>query len=675
MSGQDPSPHDPAVTFRDRYPRLGKYELLTSIGQGGMAEVFLARQQGPRGFEKVVVLKCIYPHLARRQHFVDMFLDEARIAANINDPNVVHIYELGEEQGTLFLAMEYLVGESLSAVIKIGVRQKKLLDPWMAARIVANAASGLHTAHELVDPTGVPMEVVHRDVSPGNIVVLYNGAVKVVDFGVAKARGRLVETTGGELKGKFAYMSPEQLVGKAVDRRSDIFSLGVVLWETLAHTRLFRADSQPETVQLILQGNVPPPSRARPEIPVELDEIAMRALEKNPANRFQTADELRLALENYLSRSGMPASRQDLARWMEECFPERIAWRRKLLEAASKRRLDAMEPFPEIEVDLGSESTSLSFGPTAQNRMELVHAEILGEAPKQSSSSTRVALVAGIVGIVLAAVVGGVLWWWTNQRAEVEEADTHTGPVAAAVELGIARVDLAPPDARLLVDGKEVPAGSPAVLEDLEVGEHTLSASAPGFEPGEKTITVTEGDVTSATLALTPKEPASLKIVTKPKGATVEVDGVALGVTPFSRDEIRPELERTVRLVRDGYGPVERFLSPKPGETVTMEVTLEPLDAGAAASKGGKDVRPAGKGKKPEGTPATPAATGTLFLRTKPWSVVYLGKKKLGETPLAGVKVPAGVITLRAENPDSGLKKTFKVTVEPDGTTRLNVDL
>jgi serine/threonine-protein kinase len=315
---------------------LGNYEVLQSIGSGGMAEVFLARHAGPMGFEKILVLKCIHPHLSKQKNFVDMFLDEARLAARINDPRVVQIHELGEANGTYFMAMEYLAGESLSTVLKTAIRGGAVLPAPLAARVVADAAAGLHAAHELRDAKGRLLEVVHRDVSHGNIVVLYSGAVKILDFGVAKARDSLQKSTSaGERKGKYGYMSPEQVRGEAIDRRSDVFSLGVVLWEALTKQRLFAADSELETVRRVIDGVVPMPSAIVKDVPPELDAIVLRALAKERDKRYQTAQELALALEAWLRATGAAATMNDVAAFMRSAFAERIEMRAKLMRVGA----------------------------------------------------------------------------------------------------------------------------------------------------------------------------------------------------------------------------------------------------------------------------------------------------------------------------------------------------
>ena len=302
--------------------RLGKYDLLGRIGFGGMAEVWLARQHGPMGFEKLVAIKRLLPHLQDQDPFVRMFLDEARIAARINHANVVQIYDLGQADENYFIAMEYLLGESLARVMGEGAKRGRPLPDLLGAAVVSQMCKGLHHAHTLRDAKGLPLSIVHRDVSPQNVAVLYDGAVKLLDFGIAKARERLSETTTTGMKGKYAYMSPEQCVGEPMDHRSDIFSCGVVLWELLTRRRLFKHQNKLMVLKMISEGHVAEPSRVNPEIPTELDPICLRALAKRPRDRYQTADDLADDLEQVLAKRGVSAASGKLAEYLNDVFAD-----------------------------------------------------------------------------------------------------------------------------------------------------------------------------------------------------------------------------------------------------------------------------------------------------------------------------------------------------------------
>ena len=285
---------------------LGRYRVVEEIGVGGMASVHLARMDGPGGFQKWVAIKRIHANLVEDDQFVDMFLDEARIAAGINHANVAQVFDLGKDDNTYWIAMEYLHGEPLREVMRRCEERGQLISPDLAGRICADAAEGLHAAHELRGKNGQLLGLVHRDVTPHNLFITYDGYTKVVDFGIAKVADRLSETRAGTLKGKLAYMSPEQVRAQDdVDRTTDVFALGVVLWELTTGHRLFRMDTDLDTLEKVQACVVPPPSTIIPGYPVELESVVMKALAKKKAERFQTAREFSRALQTYLLRRGV----------------------------------------------------------------------------------------------------------------------------------------------------------------------------------------------------------------------------------------------------------------------------------------------------------------------------------------------------------------------------------
>src|SRR5688572_28591809 len=261
---------------------FGKYQLFASLGRGGMADVFLSVARGQMGFNKLAVIKRLRQALAEEPAFRNMFLDEARLAARLSHPNIVHTYEVGEQNGVYFIAMEYLEGQSLNKVLKEAYRRSELIDPAVSVRVVADALAGLGYAHELRDYDGQPLSVIHRDVSPHNIFVTYDGHTKLVDFGIAKASLSATETEVGVLKGKVAYMSPEQAVGQKIDARSDLFALGIVLWELLAQRRLTTGESAANILHKLMNEPIPRLSSVMPRIDLELDALVGKALEKDP---------------------------------------------------------------------------------------------------------------------------------------------------------------------------------------------------------------------------------------------------------------------------------------------------------------------------------------------------------------------------------------------------------
>jgi serine/threonine protein kinase len=307
--------------------RLGKYELLKTLAVGGMAELYLARSRGDGGFEKIVVLKRILPSLALNEDFVKMFVDEARLAAQLHHPNIAAVYDIGHDAGGYFFAMEYVQGKDLREVMRASALTGGLpLEH--ALNIIVGVASGLHYAHEKLGPDGRALGIVHRDVSPANVIVTFDGALKLCDFGVAKARSRQTETRAGTLKGKIAYMSPEQCRGDEVDRRSDVYSLGILLYELTTGTRLYGGQhNEFKLLQQIANVDVPPPSTRIPGYPPELEMIVMRALSRDLDERYGAAEEMHVDLERFAARARLVLSSVELRRYMRELFPEAVPMR------------------------------------------------------------------------------------------------------------------------------------------------------------------------------------------------------------------------------------------------------------------------------------------------------------------------------------------------------------
>jgi serine/threonine protein kinase len=279
--------------------QFGKYTLFERIGRGGMAEVFKGRIQGPAGFERVFVVKRILPHLSDDTSFIKMFVEEAKLSARLNHPNIVHIFELGAVEGEYFISMEYIRGHDLSETMRAIWKALGPPRPELVAYVGREACRGLAYAHNLTDENGRPLGMIHRDVSPSNVMLSYEGAVKMLDFGIAKALSDGTEPTkGGTLKGKYAYMAPEQTEGDNIDNRSDIFACGIVLHEVLTGRRLFKGQSDVQTIERVRRCDVPPPSAQNPAVPRELDHIILKALQRDPARRWSNAADMADALDD-----------------------------------------------------------------------------------------------------------------------------------------------------------------------------------------------------------------------------------------------------------------------------------------------------------------------------------------------------------------------------------------
>ncbi|MEM6956839.1 MAG: serine/threonine-protein kinase [Myxococcota bacterium] len=302
--------------------RLGPYELLERVGVGGMAEVYKARQLGEEGFERHLAVKRILPGIASDPDFVAMFIDEAKIAVQLQHPNIAQVYDLGRDGEELFIALEFVEGRDMKTVVERQAKSGKKMPLSFAIYVVLKVCEALQHAHFARGSGGAPLNFIHRDISPQNILVSYEGAVKVIDFGLAKAAGRLSQTQAGVVKGKLAYLSSEQARGKEIDHRSDIFSLGTCLYEWLTGQRLFWRTGDMETVIAVQKAQVPPLRASRSDLPHELQGIVARALAANPDSRFRTASEMHEALMVFAVEAGIPIRRQVVAKHLSDLFPE-----------------------------------------------------------------------------------------------------------------------------------------------------------------------------------------------------------------------------------------------------------------------------------------------------------------------------------------------------------------
>jgi eukaryotic-like serine/threonine-protein kinase len=335
--------------------RFGKYVLLDRVAVGGMAEIFLARQEGLEGFEKTIVIKRIRPHLSNQKAFVTMFLNEAKLAAQLNHPNIVQIYDLGKIGPSYFIAMECIVGRDMRRIIPKAQAMGVEFPMIYALKIASSVCEGLYYAHQRVDLRGEPLRIVHRDVTPENIFVSFDGTVKILDFGIAKAANQIEQTRAGEIKGKLSYMSPEQCMGKSLDQRSDLFSLGAVLYEWITGVKLFTGDSDVSILKAITDRTITPPSQLRAEVPEAVERILMKALERDRERRYQTAWEMQSDIERYLAKVESPPSNIHLANFLRQLFKDELDEERQRLLAQG-----ATQSPPRLEVLPGGEGASRS---------------------------------------------------------------------------------------------------------------------------------------------------------------------------------------------------------------------------------------------------------------------------------------------------------------------------
>lgn len=368
--------------------RLGKYEILALLALGGTAEIYLARIGGTAGFEKYVVVKCLHDHLADDPDFVKMFLDEARISATLDHSNVVQTFELGEYENRYYMVMEFLAGLSLAMVVRRAAERVPggMIPVPLVLNVAAQACAGLHYAHERTQ-NGKPLNLVHRDISPQNLVVSFEGIVKVVDFGIARAEYRETKTKAGTIKGKFAYMSPEQCVANAVDRRTDVFALGVIVHELLTGRRLFKRNSPYETYQAVLECAVEPPSRVNNQLDAGLDAVVMKAVAKDKEKRYPTAEAFGDAMLGYLHHRGKSSGSADLGRFFEAHFNQEIEEHgermRELISGQEHVSVDQAMGWGEEDENKGNETRDLTGKNAGETSLDT--GEIIQMRPSEAS--------------------------------------------------------------------------------------------------------------------------------------------------------------------------------------------------------------------------------------------------------------------------------------------------
>jgi serine/threonine protein kinase len=502
LATSDPSPAE--------LPRqLGKYTLVRKLATGGMAELFLAIHRGLGGFEKVVVIKRILPAMNQDRGFVDMLLHEARVAATLSHPNLVQVFDVGMADGAYFIAMEHVHGQDLRAIVRQMKRRSASEFPLEhGLSVVLGVCAGLAYAHEKRDLEGAPLDIVHRDISPQNVVVTFAGDVKIVDFGIAKSTSRAGDdTASGRLKGKVPYMSPEQARGEPIDARSDLWAAGVMLFELTTGRRLFKAPSEYETFKLICERDIPLPSRVRPGYPAELEAIVMRALARDRATRWQGAREIQAALEEFVRHQRVAASRTGLSRFMRALFADELARHDEAL--VQDKRLADQIPVDDAKAPAFDSTRIPSFGPTAVRT--LTEAPVAGERPVRApflAGSLGLVAVVGVVGIAAGALLSRSGDKPRLAPARGQPAMT-TLPSAPTDGRGVIAIASSPPGVAIFVNGELSAQTTPVTFVHVALGApYVVSLVGEGYEPITRTITLTDDDPSAAlSVVLQPPRP------------------------------------------------------------------------------------------------------------------------------------------------------------------------
>jgi serine/threonine protein kinase len=655
--------------------QLGRYELLHRIAKGGMGEIFLAKARGAGGFEKNVILKTILPHLAEEQEFIEKFLDEGRIVVQLIHGNIVPVFDMGEQDGVYFIAMEYVPGRDLREVIQRLDITRTCLPVDLALFVGSEISKGLDYAHRKTDESGVSLGIIHRDISPSNVLISSDGEVKLIDFGIARAAGRLAKTVSGRIQGKFCYMSPEQASGKPMDARSDVFSAGITIYEMLTGFRPFEGSTDLESLDLVRKCEFDPPSTLNAEIPDEVDAIVQKALARDPEDRYPSAERLQVEILQYLYSTGTSPTSSDVARFLHGAFPEGLerielksargsgsgSKNQKLnLNDALEQELERMLN-PGIAADIDPHSTTaikphgVLTPTTADFRPALTdEAEGLPVTPTQpllqTDEASRPAHRRSIwPPILVVLVVGTLLMFWVNNEPS-----------------GSVSVDSDPSGAQVTIDGADMIGVLTPASFDLETGTHVVTLAKDGFKPRTLRLDVHSDRISridAASAQLEPVRGPHKFTLLAPEGASIVRDQHPLGGSP-QIIELNPNQVANVRADKDGCTSSNYTVSYDHGEkTIPL-----PLDCPG-------EIESPLKEEPPRIIDAVAVGPVSLsFETTPPGARAFVDGKELGLTPISAVFKADQVIAIRLEK-DGFVTSTMRERVSKWRNRRVNVDL
>ena len=600
----------------DAGTRIGKYTLIAKVGHGGMAEVFLAAIRGPGGFTKLCVLKRLHAHLEDDPDLVGMFFDEARLAARLSHPNVVQTYEVSDSGGSRFLTMEFLEGQPLSRLLNRLRETRESLPLSVGVQLFIDALDGLTYAHTLRDFDGTPFNVVHRDVSPSNIFVTYDGQVKLLDFGIAKAGTQLNETKAGQVKGKFAYVAPEQAQPGEHDHRVDVWSLGVVMWEAFTGKRLFKGESEIATLHNALTSEIPLLDTVC-NVPLGLARIVDRALRRDPSSRYQSARQMKEDLEDFMVDQGLRASRRDTGALITELFARERDEQHRVLSAYLRG-----ETLTDVTFEAAPTSAYTTEHDLSGARLRSLSGFV---SSTQTTPSRRLFWASLVFLLASAAGAGAALWLTWDAPPQSATLDDHSG---AIVEVD-SREPTPPPSASENADSvRPIPHEAPP---EAGVNAHEI----PLEPPVEDSVAGAAADLRR----MGPDEPSPNE-----PSPSQPSSGQSSPRQPSEVAETRSAtaMRRAAPRARGRRAP--RVRSP----TATAPVMPTAID----------------EVEVEEGSAATdPVGSGFLTFDTVPWSHVSVNGRRLGTTPLIRQQLPAGTHVLTLVNPEREIHSSFQITI------------
>jgi serine/threonine-protein kinase len=717
------------VTDENLPRRFGKYTLIRHLATGGMAEIYLAIHRSIQGFEKLVVIKRILPKFSEDEEFIRMFLAEARIAATLNHPNIIQIFDVGSVHKDYFIAMEYVHGEDLRSIVgamrKAGFKEFPIE---MALGISRGLCKGLSYAHDHKGLDGEPLNIVHRDISPQNTIVTFPGEVKIVDFGIARAAMKDMEgdKEKGALRGKFPYMSPEQCRGRDLDGRSDLFSVAIILFELTTGRRLFKGKTEIDTIRRIVEQPYPRPSELKRDYDPDLEEIVMKGLARDRDQRYASARDLGEALDEYIVKHRIKVTALEMSRFMESLFADKLAQQRELMKEGKKLAdIVAEQEVEEVtEMDFLDMTNIPTTGGTP-GAMSMTASGVQVQPRKRTSPA-----VFAVIALLVLAVGGLGAFLGLNVLKARREA---------ALRIGVIEVKSDPSGASVWIDGERQKGATPLAVEKLKVGiEYTVKITREGYEPFERKVLLTpENPQSGMSITLTELAPVGdgvLKLSVVPRDAVIIFDGkeqgkggqaTITGVKPGAPHsllvqqaecndhtetirlkagevkEISLELETRplgqdeflLGVVTDpegasvtvdgeklsGVTPLKKRLPWKKSVALLVELakhkdyeeTIKPKKGGPVELRVELKKKAKATGGGTTGTPT--GGTGTLVLDATPWANVTIPGVGKFVTPFRK-ELPSGKYKITLSNP-SGASKTISITIGPGETVRKKVDL
>ena len=662
--------------------RFGKYTLIRKLATGGMAELFLAIQKSVAGFEKLLVIKRILPSMNQDRAFIEMLLHEARIAATLSHPNIVQIFDVGQYDNQYFIAMEHVHGEDLRSIVR-QMKKKGVLEFPVehALAIVLGMCAGLSYAHEKHELDGSELNIVHRDISPQNVVVTFTGDVKIVDFGIAKSDSRgpdsREQTKSGKLKGKVPYMSPEQARGDIIDARSDVFSTGVMLFELTTGKRLFKGASEYETLRLICEREYPRPSDVRSDYPMGLEPIVMKALAKDANDRYQSAREMQSDLESFVRHHQIAVSHIALNQFMQSLFEDKLAIQKEAL-LQGKQLADIIEMQHANSMTSGHDVQDVDASgrhAVSTNSMPAA-ARTVTDVNSPSHRRGKGGLVAGLLAgfLVLGAVGGGVGYLMVKKKSLEEAARASTSsPAAPPIAKASLALESDPPGASIWINGDLRAEVTPATITALPTGlPLDVKLTMDGFEHVREQVTLKPGDPGQARLSLALKKGSvvvELKITPDAATPAFSLDGKT--VTGPRIEGVTSSISHKLVVSAQGYVEQTVSFTGNALETKRLDITLE-----KAPEIRHNNVRSGGGGGGGASTVAAPAAgVGKLNVGASGgWCNVTIDGAPRGATPVAGVELSAGPHRITCTTAD-GKSQAASVVVTADGTARYKFSL